>query len=124
MKHKKYIVILLLFTTLLTLVGCKGKITSGEVVDKNFTPAHTKMLIIPIVYTNGKTTQTILQPYFYYYPDVWEVTIVGYDKDGKQKSATYRVTKNVYDDISIGAEFVYDKNMKPSEPEYTRERAN
>lgn len=124
MRHKKYIVIFLLFVMLLTLVGCKGKITSGEVVDKDFTHSHMQVILVPIVHTNGKTTYTTMRPFFYYYPDTWTVTIVAYDKNGKQESATYRVTENVYDDVSVGAEFVYDKEMEPSEPEYTRERAD
>ena len=124
MKHKRYVAILLVFMTLLLLVGCKAKITSGEVVDKDFSPAHTQTIMVPIVHTNGKTTYTTIHPFFYYYPDTWTVTIMAYDKNSKQKSATYRVTENVYNNINIGDKFVYDEEMKPNEPEYTRERAD
>lgn len=124
MKHKRWVVILLAFMTLLLLVGCKTKITSGEVIDKNFSHAHVQTFMIPTVYTNGKITYTTIHPFFYYYPDTWTVTIMAYDKNGKQESATYRVTENVYNNVNIGDEFVYDKGMKPNEPEYTRERAD
>ena len=31
------------------------------------------------------------------------------------------MTKEVYDAVSVGAEFSYEKDMKPKEPEYIRE---
>lgn len=108
---------------LLMLSGGSAKITSGEVTKKEFSPAHTEVRIIPLVMTNGKTTHVITVPYFYTYPDRWYVTIEAWDnKSEKMLRATYRVTKNVYDAVDIGCEFVYDKTMEPTEPEYTRER--
>lgn len=38
------------------------------------------------------------------------------------QTATYRVNEGVYESVEIGDEFVYKKDMKPIEPEYTRER--
>lgn len=103
----------------LALCGCSQRIREGEVAAKHFYPAHTEIKLIPIVGSNGKSTSTTLMPFVFHYPDKWTVTIQQYsEKKGKMLSATYRVTKAVYDEIEIGAEFAYDPDMEPAEPEY------
>lgn len=120
---KRAVLVVLAVILLLGLSGCSGKITSGEVVEKNFTPAHSEVRLIPIVKSNGKSTSTRLVPFVYHYSDRWDVTIAAWDEEEKKmQTATYRVTEEVYEAAEIGAEFVYDKDMKPIEPEYTRER--
>ena len=122
MKRKivAFIGILLIFSI---LTGCSKAITEGEVISKEFTPAHTQIMFIPIVPTNGKTSYTTLIPFIYYYNDKWEVTIQQYDDEQKEMlSATYRITEEVFDAVTIGSEFVYSNDMEPLEPEYTRER--
>lgn len=120
---KKTISIALAIALLLVLSGCCAKITSGEVVEKNYTPAHSEVRLIPLVLSNGKSSSVVVAPYTYYYSDRWTVTIAAWDEEAKKmQSATYRVTEEVYEAIEIGAEFVYDKDMQPSEPEYTRKR--
>lgn len=120
---KRAVFAVLAVALLLVLSGCSGKITSGEVVEKNFTPAHSTSCIIPLVISNGKTSHVVYVPYTYHYSDRWEVTIAAWDeKEKEMQTATYRVTEEVYEAVEIGAEFVYDKDMKPIEPEYTRER--
>jgi hypothetical protein len=105
------------------LVGCGERITSGEVIDKKYTKAYTQVRMIPLVMSNGKTTTTTIIPYIYRYPDRWEITIQQYDTgDGVRVTATYRVTQEVYDAVNLHDEFVYNKDMEPKEPEYTRER--
>ena len=122
MKRKivAFIGILLIFSI---LTGCSKAITEGEVISKEFTPAHTQIMFIPIVHTNGTTSYTTLVPFIYYYNDKWEVTIQQYDDEQKEMlSATYRITEEVFDAVTIGSEFVYSNDMEPLEPEYTRER--
>ena len=122
MKRKivAFIGILLIFSI---LTGCSKAITEGEVISKEFTPAHTQIMFIPIVHTNGKTSYTTLIHFIYYYNDKWEVTIQQYDDEQKEMlSATYRITEEVFDAVTIGSEFVYSNDMEPLEPEYTRER--
>lgn len=116
-KRASYIIALLILMS-----GCTQKISRGEVIEKEFVPAHTSMMIIPVVRTNGKTTSTTMIPYVYYYADRYTIKIAGYDKDGEHCSAAYRVTKEVFDAVELGAEFEYVKEMKPDYPEYTRER--
>lgn len=63
MKRKivAFIGILLIFSI---LTGCSKAITEGEVISKEFTPAHTQIMFIPIVHTNGKTSYTTLIPFY------------------------------------------------------------
>lgn len=120
---KRAVLVVLAVALLLVLSGCSGKITSGEVVEKSYTPAYSTVRIIPLFISNGKTSRVMPIPYVYHYSDKWEVTIAAWDeKEKKMQTATYRVTEEVYEAVEIGAEFVYDKDMKPIEPEYTRER--
>lgn len=119
---KKALISLLLIFSIIFLCSCEPKITEGEVIGKEFTPAHTQTMLIPVTHSNGKTSYTTLIPFIYYYPDTWTVTIMGYSDEGEELRETFRVTQAVYDDVQIGAEFVYDEEMEPDTPEYTRER--
>lgn len=120
---KRAVLVVLVVVLLLGISGCSGKLKSGEVIKKSYTPAHSETRIIPLVTFNGKTSNVMLIPYIYYYSEKWEVTIAAWDeKEKKMQTATYRVTKEVYEAAEIGAEFVYDKDMKPIEPEYTRKK--
>ena len=115
--------IALLVLMFLLLVGCGAKITSGEVIDKKYTKAHTQVIMVPLVMSNGKTTTTTIIPYLYHYADRWEITIRQYDaENGAEVTATYSVTQDVYDAVNLHDEFVYNKDMEPEEPEYIRER--
>lgn len=119
---KKLLSILVSMALLFILTACGGGITSGEVVSKEYTPAHTQNSIIPIVISNGKTCSTIMVPYTYHYSDKWEITIRQYSEEENEfLTATYRVTEEVYNATEIGAQFEYVEDMEPSEPEYTRE---
>ena len=106
---------------LLVVSGCGAKLREGEVYDKEFTPAHTAVMLIPVVRSNGKTSTTTLVPYIYYYPDDWSISIKG-QMDGEEKTATYHVTEDVYDACVIGSQFIYDEEFCSDSAAYTRER--
>lgn len=103
------------------LMGCSKKITQGEVVDKTFSPAHVQTMLVPVCISNGKTMTTYFIPYVYQYPDTWKITISAKGADGKIETATYRVTKEIFDTVQIGTEFIYKPENGPEEPEYYRE---
>jgi uncharacterized lipoprotein NlpE involved in copper resistance len=105
---KKIIIVLLVVVTMI-LGGCSHRLNSGEVYNKEYTPAHTQTMIIPIVISNGKTSETILMPYIYYYPDTWTLKIKDF-QDNKWITDEYYVSKDVYDAVSVGNEFKYDSN--------------
>lgn len=111
--------------SLVFISGCtQNKITSGEVIDKEFTPAHSKTRMVPVTTFNGKTSSTILVPYVYHYSDNWEITIRDYNEENNELTATYRVTEDIYNSVDIGDEFVYQEDFEPDAPEYTGERSN
>lgn len=119
---KRIISIALAVLILLALAACGGEITQGEVKSKEFTPAHCQFMMVPTVHSDGITSYTTWVYYTYYYPDTYTITIEKWDeKEGKNRQAGYGVTKEVYDAVSVGAEFSYEKDMKPKEPEYIRE---
>lgn len=123
MKRTLRNVLPVIFVLTIILCGCSEKITKGEVVNKKYSPAYTQTQMIPVIYSDGKTSHTILTPYTYYYSEKWEVTIQQWNPDDhKIQKATYRITEEVYNNIEIGAEFVYSKEMEPNYPEYTREK--
>lgn len=104
----------------LVLCGCSQKLTQGEVIEKKFTPAHSEVMIIPMVTTDGKNTSITNVLYIYYYSDTYKITIRDYI-DNEEQTATYRVTQEVYDSVDVGNEFIYSEEYEPDEPEYTRE---
>lgn len=111
---------LLLFLLLLT--GCGAEITEGEVIQKEFTPAHTQLRMVPVVRSDGRTPHTTMLPYVYFYSDKWTITIRAYSEDGEEIRETFRVSEQVYDETELGSEFIYTDDMEPDEPEYTREK--
>lgn len=112
-----------LMVTFIIFAGCTPVLTKGEVVKKEFTPAHMEVRVIPYVISNGDTLTTHLIPYVFNYPDRFDVTIQDWDEaEGKMRTATYRVTEYVYNAVDIGDEFAYDTDYEPDYPEYTRER--
>lgn len=113
----------LLGLVIFMLTACSEQITQGEVVKKDFTPAHSQVIIVPIVHSIGNSTYTTPMPFVYYYSDKYTITIEKWDKEeGKLRQAIYRVDKETYDIVNIGDEFSYEKDMEPNEPEYTREQ--
>nr|DAF82017.1 MAG TPA: adhesin [Caudoviricetes sp.] len=96
--------------SLITLTGCKMRLTEGEICDKQFLPAHTQTMLIPMTHTNGKTSYTTYIPMVYSYPDRWCIRIQALNPNdkGRYESAIYYVTKDVYDECEIGELFKYD----------------
>lgn len=104
------------------MCSCSEKITQGEVINKKYTPAHTDIVMIPMVRSNGKTTTTQIIPFVYSYSDKYEITILGYDSEKNKSTATYRVNKEVFDSVNLGDEFLFINEYEPEYPEYTRDR--
>lgn len=66
---------------MILLCGCGKKLIEGEVYEKNFTEAHSQVLMLPLVHSNGKTTYTTLIPYILYYPDTYSICIRDFQDD-------------------------------------------
>lgn len=121
---KRILISVCVILVTLLFVGCSGDlIKEGEVIDKNYTPAHQYTTIIPIAMYNGKITTTLFIPYIYRYSDKWEITIQNWDdKSGVMLEAKYRVTQSCYDGVNLGDEFIYTDEATPDYPEYIREK--
>ena len=115
---KKIVSIITISLLLLVLIGCKKNKPSGEVYDKEFRPAYSTTVFLPLTIYNGKTATTIIVPYIYYYPNRYVIHIKWFD--GKWKYHEYFVSKELFDEIEIGSEFEYQNGTYDREP-YTRE---
>jgi len=82
---KSIICFLLLLLIPILLSGCQNSITQGEVIEKEFTPSHTEVMLVPLVHSNGKTSHTTLVPFIYSYSDSWKITIQSYDEETGEK---------------------------------------
>ena len=79
-------------------------------------------MVLPLIISNGKTTSTIMVPYFVHYPDRYVIFIKAY-QDEKWKTEDFYVSKEVYDSINIGDMFLYDEERGDLQDEpYTKER--
>ena len=116
-----FCIILIVVIMVIGLSGCSGKITEGEVYEKEYKAAHTEVMIVPITTYNGKTSSVHMIPYFYSYPDRYIIKIKKFE-DNEWKKAEYYVPKDVYDGINVGDQFEYVKDRDLTEEPYTRER--
>lgn len=117
---KKVLISLLVLVSLFTW-GCGNKLKEGEVYDKEFKPAHTTTVFIPVVMSNGKSSTTVIVPYFYFYPDRYVIKIKAFKDDEWLKNEIY-VSKDVYEGIDIGSEFKYVEGRDLLDEPYTREK--
>lgn len=119
---KKIICIVICISSVLSLCGCSSAITEGEVYKKEYREAHTSVMMLPLVISNGKTTTTNMIPYFVHYPDRYVVFIKAY-QDNEWKTEDFYVSKEVYDTINVGNMFLYDEGRGDLQDEpCTKER--
>jgi hypothetical protein len=90
---------------LLCLCGCGPTILSGTVTDKNHIPAHRDTILVPM--TMGDTTTLI--PMTVDEPEKFQITFVGEDKNGKQRTRTTYVTGDTYFAAKVGERIELDR---------------
>lgn len=119
---KHFICSLLLLTLLFCCCGCSNKITHGEVYKKEHRDAYTTVTMLPLVISTGKSTTTTMIPYTVYYPERYVIYIKDFDGE-EWITEDFYVTKDVFDQISIGHMFEYDESRGDLTDEpYTREK--
>ena len=119
---KKVIGALICLLLVVSLCGCSNEITEGEVYEKEYREAHTTVMMLPLVISNGKTTKTTMIPFLVHYPDRYVIFIKAY-QDEEWKTEDFYVSKEVYDSIKIGDMFLYDEERGDLQDEpYTKER--
>jgi len=112
---KKMAFVIAVFAVLLT--SCTPKIKEGEIYDKDFQPAHTTMIMMPIVHSAGKTTFTTLVPMWFFYPDAWYISYRAFNqKSNKWDSATVWVNREVYELSQIGDWYERKENDLDEQP--------
>lgn len=106
---KRFLFVVFVIMVAVFLISCEPKIKEGEVYDKNNTPAHSMMIMMPIVHTTGKTTTTTIIPMWFYYPESWSISYRAFNtKTNKWDNATVWVDRDIYNQVTIGA--WYKKN--------------
>lgn len=95
----KYLALIL---TMLVIFGC-ARITDGEVYEKKVILAHTEMILIPIIISSGKSTTTVLVPYWFWYPEQYRVCIRKVDKNtGDYDTRSIYLTKEKFNTVTNG----------------------
>lgn len=113
-------VVSLIFVIILS--GCGPAITSGEVYDKEFIPAHSEVQYMSTVIFDGKTMRTALIPYAFHYGDRYVIYIKAFDGENWQ-TEDFFVPAEVYNALQIGDVFVYDESRGDMDDEpYTKEK--
>lgn len=110
----------LIFTV---LISGSSQVSEGEVYQKEFRPAYTTTVWTPITTSNGENSTTVLFPFTYNYPDRWVVFIKAYNSEKDSwDTEDYYISQEVYDHISVGDYFVYDREFHLREEPHTKER--
>lgn len=107
--HRVLRTICLIAACLLFLSGCSSGITSGEVYEKEFEPAHMETEYRTTVIYTGESVSTALIPYTVYYDDQYVLYIKAFDGENWLTEDFY-VPKAVYDAVQIGDMFEYDES--------------
>jgi hypothetical protein len=95
----------LLFYCLLCAVllstSCQ-KLKYGDIVEKWYEPANSYFMLMPMIISNGKTTSTIMIPYYIYDNEDWCIKVTGIGTKGDTITRTFYVDKITYDTLSVG----------------------
>lgn len=112
--------ILAIIVILLSLSGC-STITEGKIIEKEFIPAHTESILIPVVTKVGNSTITNLIPVIRDYEDQWVIIFEGMNEEGEKETRKVYTDKETYNSYEVGDNFVYVEDRDEDEPEYTEE---
>ena len=112
--------ILAIILILLSLSGC-STITEGKIIEKEFIPAHTESILIPVVTKVGNSTITNLIPVIRDYEDQWVIVFEGINEEGETETRKVYTKEETYNSYEVGDNFVYVEDRDSDEPEYTEE---
>lgn len=79
----------------LTLLGC-SQIESGEIIDKDFVPAHSYLSATYNPLTDQIETETVEVD------DAWYITIQKKDEDGQLRQRKVGISESSYDSLKLG----------------------
>jgi hypothetical protein len=92
----------LLIVLVLLLVACKPRITSGKVIDKQYSPEHseTELMYNPAL--------KLYLPQTNYYDEEFIITIQGKDTDGHYDTRSFYVNERQYRRVKVGQYVTFD----------------
>lgn len=97
---KKLLMVVMMLVALV-LAGCGHDISEGMIVDKSKTEAYTS--VMPI--STGKRTIFVPQ----YHSAKYYLHVEGVDKNGKEVTEQFSVSKEAYENYQIGDHFVHQE---------------
>lgn len=102
--------LLFIVIAMLLLCGCGTKLTEGEVYAKQFIEAHSDVGSVRLSFWNPatKVNKIFTVPRTYYYPDAYAIHIRAI-QDNEWVTAVYYVPEDVYNSVSVGDTFKYEK---------------
>lgn len=118
MKKLSYVFYLVLVSVL--FASC-NHLEEGEVIGKHYEPTTQDMMIMPMIISTGKTTTTIMIPYFVTDYEDYVLHVKGIHK-GKEVVEQVYVTKECYNSIQNGSTWYNDDNCSFSDDNNTKER--
>lgn len=96
-------VLFVLFISVL-ISACGNKITEGKVYEKEFIPAHSETVLMPMVIPCGKSVVTVMRPQIIRKSDTWYIKIESaeLDEGGNIEKAIYSVTEEIFNQYEVG----------------------
>jgi hypothetical protein len=118
MKHLKFLFLSLIF---IMIFSCGPALKQGEVYNRQFIPAHSQLIMMPIVHVvsdgESTTTYTTVTPIWFFYPDAWSISYKAFNqKKNKWETATVYTTKEIYNLVSIGSWYERKENDSIEQP--------
>lgn len=113
--------VLYLVLALVICVGCNN-ITEGEIIEKWYEPEHNYVTIMPVTISNGKTTTTMMIPYYIYDGEDYCIKIKGINKKGKEKIKTIYVRGEHWQKLDKGQCFRIDGDCSEKDFTYKKEK--
>lgn len=90
-----------LLCTVFLFTSCQ-KMKYGNVVEKWYEPESHYMMLMPMTISTGKSTTTIMIPYYIHDNEDWCIKVTGIGVKGDTITRTYYVDKIAFDTLSVG----------------------
>ena len=87
--------------TVFLFTSCQ-KMKYGNVVEKWHEPGSHYMMLMPMTISTGKSTTTMMIPYYIHDNEDWCIKVTGIGVKGDTITRTYYVDKMAFDTLSVG----------------------
>ena len=90
-----------LLCTVFLFTSCQ-KMKYGNIVEKWYEPENHYMMLMPMTISTGKSTTTMMIPYYIHDNEDWCIKVTGIGTKGDTITRTYYVDKMAFDTLSVG----------------------